>query len=456
MTAGKASPADGKRLTSPIGEKRADGGPLGEQMSKKISLVVALAGMCALSLFLLNCGSSSSRPSGLLYVLTQGINGAGPDVSSFSIDLNSGNLSLINSNASTCPASATCGLPVSILLDPTGATAFVMSQAAITSYNVNSDGSLGSPTLAAPTASAPLSGTPIAMTRDAAGQFLFVIAQGSDPSPTNCQTLPPSYPNIACASISVFAMQPGSTSLSAVAGSPFPVGRIPSALSVVNYTAPGTTAMEVLYVTFNSDPALHNDSTLGAYSVDSSGSLTDLTSGTPYATATDPISVLAVNTYPAGENTGGVFVYVGSQANQSGALSVFQVCPAGNAGCQANQLVPVGTPASLGQNPVAMVVDPTNNFLYVVCYTSNQVYGYRINTTTGTLTGVSPAPNEPTGSQPVALAMHPSVSDTGEFLYTSNSASSNITGLTVSTTSGSMGSPITVIAPAAPSGMVAR
>jgi 6-phosphogluconolactonase (cycloisomerase 2 family) len=116
----------------------------------------------------------------------------------------------------------------------------------------------------------------------------------------------------------------------------------------------------------------------------------------------------------------------------------------------------VGTPTSLGQNPVAMVVDPTNNFLYVVCYTSNQVYGYRINTTTGTLTGVSPAPNEPTGSQPVALAMHPSVSDTGEFLYTSNSASSNITGLTVSTTSGSMGSPITVIAPAAPSGMVAR
>ena len=94
--------------------------------------------------------------------------------------------------------------------------------------------------------------------------------------------------------------------------------------------------MEVLYVTFNSDPALHNDSTLGAYSVDSSGSLTDLTSGTPYATATDPISVLAVNTYPAGENTGGVFVYVGSQANQSGALSVFQVCPAENAGCQAN------------------------------------------------------------------------------------------------------------------------
>ena len=71
-------------------------------MSKKIGGVVALAAMCALSLFLLNCGSSSSRPSGVLYVLTQGSNGIGEPVSSFAIDLDSGDLSLINSNASTC------------------------------------------------------------------------------------------------------------------------------------------------------------------------------------------------------------------------------------------------------------------------------------------------------------------------------------------------------------------
>ncbi len=73
-------------------------------MSKKISGVVALVGLCALSLFLLNCGSSSSRPSGILYVLTQGTNDVGNNVSSFAIDLSNGTLSLINSNASTCPA----------------------------------------------------------------------------------------------------------------------------------------------------------------------------------------------------------------------------------------------------------------------------------------------------------------------------------------------------------------
>src|ERR1700680_1831955 len=98
-------------------------------MSKKRGGVVARAAICALSLFLVNCGSSSSRPSGLLYVLTQGSNGTGNAVSSFAIDLNSGNLSLINSNASTCkPAGGSWGLPLNIVLDPKGRAAFVLNQ----------------------------------------------------------------------------------------------------------------------------------------------------------------------------------------------------------------------------------------------------------------------------------------------------------------------------------------
>src|ERR1700692_3952286 len=98
-------------------------------MSKKIGGVVALAAMCALSLFLISCGSSSSRPSGLLYVLTQATSGVGNNVTSFAIDLSSGNLSLINSSASTCTTSGTsCGPPLDIVLDPTGATAFVLNQ----------------------------------------------------------------------------------------------------------------------------------------------------------------------------------------------------------------------------------------------------------------------------------------------------------------------------------------
>src|SRR5258708_2820219 len=296
------------------------------------------------------------------------------------------------------------------------------------------------------------------MTRDPAGKFLFVIDQGMDPRATNCQYEPQNgFPIMQCASISVFTMQSGCGSLSPVGGSPFPVGRIPTALSVVAFTPPGNavlpcaTTTEFLYVTFNLDPALHNDNTLGAFCVDSTGEPKDLTPTVPYATQPDPLSVLAVNT---GETSGGLFVYVGNQGSVTGAVSVFQVCTVINTVCTAQdltKLVPVGSHTSVGQNPVGMVVDPTNNFLYVVNEVSSNVYGFRIGTTAGTLTPLTPA-NLQTGSQPVAMAMHSS----GKFLYTSNNASSNISAFTVSTTSGTMSSLAIVNSPSGPRGMAAR
>src|SRR5277367_924235 len=185
-------------------------------MSKILSVAVALAGVCALSSFLLSCGSSSSRPSGALYVLTQGSSGQGNNVSSFAMDLDTGNLALINSNASTCPTMATnnntnpCGLPVQIVLNPAGSAAFVLDQGAppcptcspvsnsniapaVYPYTEHSDGSLSSPgtgitwTCADAVSSVPnpcnFSDTAVAMVRDSAGQFLFVIDHGTYPSP---------------------------------------------------------------------------------------------------------------------------------------------------------------------------------------------------------------------------------------------------------------------------------
>ena len=475
-------------------------------MSKKICGVIALVGVCALSLFLLDCGSSSSRPSGVLYALTQGVNGFGNNVSSFAIDLNSGNLSLVNYNASTCTTAASitnpepCGLPLDILLDPTGATAFVLNQGVpsagvaptIYAYTVNSDGSLGTPAVV-PTPSLMAGDTAVAMGRDAAGQFLFVIDPGSfpspgypTPSPTNpsCPHVPAS-PTDVCPSISVFAMKPGSTTLTLASGSPVYLSKIPTALSAITFTPTtpaGAPSQELLFVTNNSDICTancvlppHSDNTVSLYAVSSSGSLAEQVNSPYIVSAIDPISVLAVNTNPAEQNTGGVFVYVGNEDQNGGHLYPFQLCTVVNAVCTAqdvgsNLMTPLGEtcsqppcnnvpPTSVGLNPVAMLVDPTNNFLYVVSQGSNQVFAFRINTTAGTLSALTPA-NQPTGSQPVAMAMHPSVyidgTYTGQFLYTSNTNSDNITGFTLSTTSGSMSSPITVIAPAAPSGMTAR
>jgi hypothetical protein len=258
----------------------------------------------------------------------------------------------------------------------------------------------------------------------------------------------------------VFSTKPGSTTLTLVnngaADLGFVLPRVPTALSAIAISSP---AEELLFVASSKDlSANHNDNTLSVYGVGSDGTLTEKV-GSPYATPTiSPLSVLAVNTNVAPQNNGGVFVYVGAAGNASGALDAFQVCTVvGVAGCTSSDvtnalLLPVGTsPTSTGQNPVGMVVDPTNSFLYVVCEVQSAVYGYRIFGTTGVLTAQSPA-NLSTGSQPVALAIHSS----GKFLYTSNSGSSNISAFTLSTTSGSMNSLSTVNSPPGPSGMAAR
>lgn len=463
-------------------------------MSKKIKLVVVLAGLCALSLFLLNCGSSSSRPTGLLYVLTQGTAGVGDNISSFSINLGSGNLSLINSNASTCTTSGTsCGPPLDIVLDPAGAAAFVLNQGVATAgvaptiypYTINSDGSFSSPaTPVSWNCIGPAGGActsyddiPVAMARDEAGQFLFVIDAGSPVPPATCpargaavQTSTDATNFSGCPSISVFATKSGSNSLtfvsqSATYQSPFFVSKIPSALSLLTFSSG-----EFLFVSNHTDICTigcnppHNDNTLSVYSVDTNGILTEQSSS-PYVVASvNPISVKAVNTNQTGQtNTGGIFVYVGSQPTASGALNIFEMCTVlGQSNCSQQDvtnmnLVPVTNPAppATGANPVAMTVDPTSSFLYIVAYGSNQVWAYKINPTAGTLTALNPA-SQPTGAQPVALALHPSVGSSGQFLYTSNSGSSNISGFTLNTTSGAMTTPITVTSPSVPSGIVAK
>jgi len=444
VTAGRESPADGKRL--------------GEQMSKKTRGVVALVALCALSLFLLDCGSTVNRSSGLLYVLIQGSS----DVSSYSINLNSGNLSLINSNASTC-ATASCGFPLDIILEPTGATAFVLNQGtfnpsssgnpvapSIYGYTVNSDGSLAKGADVTPQSAFIAGDLAVAMARDAGGKFLFVVSQGITPEPTTCNATPAPA---GCPQLYVFTTQPGSTSLSLA--SQRSLSRVPTGVAVVA----GPTSTLLLYLTSNQDLVVgrNDDNTLSEYSVDASGKLTEYTdpnTGLPYTTPGNPSAVLALTTVPIG-GSGGLFVYVTSMATNS--VNAFQVCTIESANCATQdvaifRLLPVGTPANAGSGPVAMVVDPTSQFLFVASKTSSQVFGFRINATQGTLSGLSPA-NMNTGSQPIALALH----STGKFLFVSNNGSSNISSFNVDTTSGAMSSPITITTSnAQPAGLVSK
>ncbi len=407
-------------------------------MSKKIQGLFALLALLSLTLFLINCGSSSSRPAGVLYFLSQGENNVG----AYAIDLSNGRLSLINKT------SAADTTPSSILLDPTGGVAYVLNTGSdsITTYTTNSDGSLSAPTSTALTIP-----NSVAMTRDAAGTFLFVVSQGTvllQPGKPACSQ---TQPNPGCAilpSVSVFAIQSGSTTLTPV-GNPVSLTGIPSSVSTA--TGPNGT---LLYVTINQDLTGVSDNLISAFNVDGSGVVAPQTTPS-YNTDSNPSAVLTVKTTPTG-GSGGLFVYITNVTTDR--LNIFQVCTIVNATCTAqdvtptnNTLIPVGTPVSVGGNPLAMTVDPTNNFLYVVNHDSSTVSGFRINPTTGALSGLSPS-TVSTGSEPVAITMHSS----GKFLYVSNNGSSNISGFDASTTNGALSNATNVTSTAQPAGLVAK
>jgi hypothetical protein len=409
-------------------------------MSKKTGGIFAFLGLLGLSVFLLSCGTKVSRSSGLLFVVSQASN----QVNSYAINQSTGNLSFLKTSASTCAAAA-CGFPLNILLDPSNATAFVLNQGvpsggvvpSIYAYTVNSDGSLKGAGDVTPPSVFASGDQAVAMTRDAGGRFLFILTQGNP-------------------KLIVLGTTPGSTSLSLIGQTV--LTRVPTSVFAITFTPPGATAAEtLLYITSNKDLIGSNDNTVSEYIVDqSSGTATELT-GSPYVTGTGPSAVLAVDTNPAGANTGGLFAYVTNQTTNN--VSAFQVCLVQNGTCTAQDvanatMLPVGSPVPVnGQAPIALVGDPTNNFLYVVCETSNQVFAFRIGTATGVLSALNP-PFVGTGSFPVAMAMHPT--GTFLFLYVSNNASSNLSGFTVNTTSGQLGNPITVISLGQPAGLVAK
>ena len=202
-------------------------------MSKKISGCVPLLAFLGLTVLLINCGSSSSRPAGVLYYLSQGEQKVG----SYAINLDSGALSLINKTASTCSALSQvppvpCGFPEAIILDPSGSVAFVLNQGdpthvdaqakpdpispTVSSYNVNSDGSLtatGTPVKVGTSIDKdPVTAdTATTMAIDPSGKFLLVISQGAISLPTNCAVAQP--PTSGCPALSVFNVQSGSGTL---------------------------------------------------------------------------------------------------------------------------------------------------------------------------------------------------------------------------------------------------
>lgn len=363
------------------------------------------------------CGSHYKASSdGLVIVPSQG----SAILQAFSFNLSNGHTAQINTSPGTN------GKPAAIILDPSGAYAYIavlpdagaansVTAASIAGYKINSDGTLTA-------AGAPVSMTPLvvggaispaAFAMDSSGKFLFVADQATTDSSGAA----------VAGSVSVFSVSNGS--VTEVSGSPFAVPATlggtnanvmaldvsKTSFPAQNAVCSGTTAptAENLYVADAANNQVVEyavDPSSGALGVPAgnTGSPSFPTGSVPSAVAVDPCNR---------------FVYVAN--HDSNNVSGYTICNAPllpNCQLGDGSLVSTGAPTSAGTGPKALAVDPRGNFVYVANETSNNVTGFKISPVTGALASFTTVG---TGRNPVAIAIR---ADDSWMFVTNNQAAS--------------------------------
>jgi len=150
-----------------------------------------------------------------------------------------------------------------------------------------------------------------------------------------------------------------------------------------------------------------------AFSVGSDGALTQV-AGSPFAAGIQPTAV-------AGDPSSG-YLYVTDYASAN--VRAYAVGASGG-------LTSVsGSPFATGNEPTAIVVDPSYPYAYVANSLDATVTAYSISN--GVLTSLG---NYTTGTDPVAIGIDPS---TEHFLFTANFLGNNVNGFELSTTAGTL------------------
>jgi 6-phosphogluconolactonase (cycloisomerase 2 family) len=173
-----------------------------------------------------------------------------------------------------------------------------------------------------------------------------------------------------------------------LAGGPFASGACPSAYLSAPYvagTCPAALASDstsgYLYVTDSANARVH------AYSVASSGLLAEI-SGSPFAAGNQPSAIIADTKYP--------YLYVANSLDST--VTAYSI--------SSGALTFLGT-YTTGTQPVAIGIDPsTNHFLYTVNYLGNNVSGFELSSTAGTLLNAQNSPFT-ANAQPTAVAAIP-------------------------------------------------
>jgi 6-phosphogluconolactonase len=405
-------------------------------MRTRFTWIVAILTLVTIGLLTACSTKYSSSSNGLVVVPTLGA----AVMETFSLDLSNGHVAQIN-NVNGPP---TNGVPTVVILDPAGAFAYLLvsqnpavpgSATGVQAFQVGSDGKLASGTTTtlnstSPSVNAPcvtpsgtisvstqVSATPVvpgALAIDSAGKYLFVadVATSGQTLPYLCNAAMVTSTVPVPGSVSVFTVSSGS--LTEVTGSPFTLpgesgGSTPSASALAvtptvypqlyspcSATAAPTT--ENLYVTDSVNNVVLN------YSVLSTGGLM------PVPTATTPGA--STGTLPSGVaiDPCNRFAYVANGISNS--VSAYTICSIANLNSQPPCPSPpdfslheiTGSPYPSGDAPGPMAVNPYGGFLYVVDTGSNQISGYEISASKGTLTSFGGAPVV-TGSGPNSIAI---------------------------------------------------
>lgn len=201
--------------------------------------------------------------------------------------------------------------------------------------------------------------------------------------------------------ISIFVFQGCSSSL-----------QLPGSLASPTPTPSVTTYNTYLYV------ANQTTNNISAYTLNSTtGALTQLTTGSPFASGNLPIALAA--------SPNGQFLYAANFTD--GTVSAYTI--ARNTGI----LTPItGSPFTAGTNPSAIVIDSSSSFALVANQGSNNVSVFTINVGTGALTAATGSPFATVGTKPEGIAIDRHT----KFVYTANNTSNNIDMFTIDSSTG--------------------
>jgi 6-phosphogluconolactonase (cycloisomerase 2 family) len=370
-------------------------------MRKSLGWTAGILTLVAIGVTIACSGKYSAQNNGLIVVPSRADN----VVQTFSLNLSNGGVSQINNPSFPFQN----GLFDAVVLHPTLSVAYMLilqdptlansiecnnmpppETACIAVSQIASDGKAAAPTMVSfNTEGASCSGVvPVAMAVDSAGKYLFVadsVTSGSCPGAVSVFSID-SAGNLTEISGSPFVLptQPGGQTASASALAVTPT-IYPNQYAVCQQQAGPST--ENLYVTDSVNYVVLN------YSVNlSSGALTLV----PPTTSPDAPTGVATGAVPSGVAVDPCnrFLYVANE--QGNTVSAYMICSAVsiNLNCPVANFslnAVANSPFATGYAPGPLAVDAYGNFLYVVATGSSYINAFRMSSSTGALSPITPA-----------------------------------------------------------------